>query len=88
MNRATWMRFVGLLALALMLLTASPASLDAKERYAERTGKGCIFCHEQSTGGAVNATGGDGPNGLDSLMTWIRTEPVVVERHQEVSGTC
>lgn len=39
----------------LAFLCAAP--LQAKERYAEQTGKGCIFCHEQSTGGDINATG-------------------------------
>ena len=57
MNRPTAKRFAGLLAPALLLALLLVPPAQAKERYAERTGKGCIFCHEQSTGGAINATG-------------------------------
>ena len=47
-------------ALLLSLLFASlvwlPAA-QATEGYAARTGKGCIFCHEQRTGGDLRAAG-------------------------------
>jgi len=43
--------------LVLFLIAGLFSPVQAKERYAEQTDKGCIFCHEQSTGGAINATG-------------------------------
>ncbi|MCF8062216.1 MAG: CopD family protein, partial [Deltaproteobacteria bacterium] len=57
MIRPIWKRFAGLIAPALLLGLLLVPSTEAKERYAEQTGKGCIFCHEQSMGGAINATG-------------------------------
>ncbi|MDA8139701.1 MAG: multiheme c-type cytochrome [Desulfobacteraceae bacterium] len=52
------LKFIKLL-LALVLIfgyfTASPAW--AKEEYARRTGQGCIFCHQESTGGQLKTMG-------------------------------
>lgn len=48
---------------ALLLVSAGFLSLSivspaqATEGYARKTGKGCIFCHEQSTGGALKTVG-------------------------------
>ncbi len=41
--------------LALFLVSASP--LHATEQYARETGKGCAFCHQESTGGPLSTTG-------------------------------
>ncbi len=30
---------------------------EATDQYAEKTGKGCIFCHRESTGGQLKTTG-------------------------------
>ena len=40
-----------ILGIAVVLLCIGSAS--AKEEYARKTGKGCIFCHEEKTGGAI-----------------------------------
>src|SRR4030042_2330744 len=42
-------------ALLLLCLLISPSL--ATEQYAARTGKGCIFCHQESTGGPLNTVG-------------------------------
>jgi predicted heme/steroid binding protein len=41
--------------LLLLVATISPAS--ATEQYAMQTGKGCIFCHQEGTGGALRTVG-------------------------------
>ncbi|MGD9134497.1 MAG: multiheme c-type cytochrome, partial [Desulfobacterales bacterium] len=43
--------------LVLYLLATLPADVDATENYARRTGKGCIFCHQESTGGQLKNVG-------------------------------
>jgi hydroxylamine dehydrogenase len=45
--------FVAVAAIGVAL--ALPA--DAKDEYARETGKGCIFCHQESTGGGLNTAG-------------------------------
>jgi len=42
-------------ALLLNLLVIPPAK--ATDTYAEKTGKGCIFCHQESTGGSLKTVG-------------------------------
>ena len=42
-------------AVLLSLLAITPT--HATENYAERTGKGCIFCHQESIGGPLNTVG-------------------------------
>ncbi len=46
---------IGLICFLLLLLFASSAR--ATDSYARRTGKGCIFCHQESTGGQLKTTG-------------------------------
>ena len=48
-----------LIALLLLLfLTPFPTNeADATETYAHRTGKGCIFCHQESNGGQLKTVG-------------------------------
>jgi len=41
--------------LAALALTAGTA--ETREIYAEKTGKGCAFCHQEKSGGALNAAG-------------------------------
>ena len=43
------------LLIAFILLCACSAS--AREEYARKTGKGCIFCHEEKTGGGIKTAG-------------------------------
>jgi predicted heme/steroid binding protein/uncharacterized membrane protein len=47
--------FILLLALSLHLSAVPP--IHATEDYAAQTGKGCVFCHQEPTGGELNATG-------------------------------
>ena len=44
-----------ILVIPIVLLCIGSAS--AKEEYARKTGKGCIFCHEEKTGGAIKTAG-------------------------------
>jgi hypothetical protein len=44
-----------LLVLLLSLLLSAPTA--ATQQYAEQTGKGCIFCHQESTGGQLKTVG-------------------------------
>src|SRR4030042_4985423 len=43
------------IGLLLLCLLSSP--VFATEQYAVQTGKGCIFCHQESTGGPLKAVG-------------------------------
>ena len=43
------------LLITLVLLCIGSAS--AREEYAKKTGKGCIFCHEEKTGGGLKTAG-------------------------------
>ncbi|MFO7962607.1 MAG: multiheme c-type cytochrome [Desulfobacterales bacterium] len=43
--------------LLLLFFCAFPSGLPATEQYARETGKGCRFCHQQSTGGQLNTVG-------------------------------
>ena len=49
-----WARAVSLVLLCCLGLAATAAATD---EYARRTGKGCIFCHQQSTGGQLKTVG-------------------------------
>lgn len=40
-----------------LFLSLSPSVSEATTEYANRTGKGCIFCHKESTGGQLKTTG-------------------------------
>lgn len=44
------------LVLALLCLLSGPSSW-AKDEYARETGQGCIFCHQESTGGQLKTVG-------------------------------
>lgn len=44
-----------ILGITVVLLCIGSAA--AKEEYARKTGKGCIFCHEEKTGGAIKTAG-------------------------------
>ena len=44
-------------ALALVLATGGWTPVPATDTYARRTGKGCIFCHQESTGGQLRTAG-------------------------------
>jgi predicted heme/steroid binding protein len=58
MNRTLMKHLLaGMILPALLLAAVLIPPAQAKERYAEQTGKGCVFCHEQSTGGALNTIG-------------------------------
>jgi predicted heme/steroid binding protein len=47
-----------LVLLLVPVICLSLASLtDATDQYAAKTGKGCIFCHQESTGGQLKLTG-------------------------------
>ena len=45
--------FAATVLLSLMVISAA----QAKDEYARRTGKGCIFCHQESTGGQLKTVG-------------------------------
>jgi predicted heme/steroid binding protein len=52
------MRRLSLLVLFLLIRPyLRPAPVRATQQYAERTGKGCIFCHQESTGGQLKMVG-------------------------------
>ncbi len=42
---------------SLVVFTFIPTAAWAKEEYARRTGQGCIFCHQESTGGPLKTAG-------------------------------
>ena len=44
-------------ALTLVLATGGWTPVSATDEYARRTGKGCIFCHQESTGGQLRTAG-------------------------------
>jgi predicted heme/steroid binding protein len=44
-------------AVSIILGVLFPARLPATDEYARRTGKGCIFCHQESTGGQLKTVG-------------------------------
>ncbi|MBI5551200.1 MAG: CopD family protein [Desulfobacterales bacterium] len=48
-----------LLLMSLLSIAAvvSPPAAWAKEEYARKTGQGCIFCHQESTGGPLKTVG-------------------------------
>ena len=46
---------IALCSFLLLLLFVSSA--HATQNYARRTGKGCIFCHQESTGGQLQTAG-------------------------------
>ncbi|MFH1983634.1 MAG: multiheme c-type cytochrome [Pseudomonadota bacterium] len=50
-------RFVLIACLALAVWSAASSGAQAKDEYARETGKGCIFCHQESTGGGLNTAG-------------------------------
>jgi len=41
----------------IVLFVFASARVSATEQYSEQTGKGCIFCHQESTGGALKIGG-------------------------------
>jgi hydroxylamine dehydrogenase len=45
------------LSAVLLLLVFAISPVYATEQYASETGKGCIFCHQESTGGPLKAAG-------------------------------
>lgn len=45
------------LSLLLLLLFTLPFPARATQEYTKRTGKGCIFCHKESTGGQLRTVG-------------------------------
>jgi len=57
MNPRVWRYLAGLLVLVVSVGAVLVSPARAREPYAEQTGKGCIFCHEQASGGAINTTG-------------------------------
>ena len=50
-------RIFASIILGIVLLLLCIGSASAKEEYARKTGKGCIFCHEEKTGGAIKTAG-------------------------------
>ena len=46
-----------LLGCALIIPCLRPLPALATQQYADRTGKGCIFCHQESTGGQLKTVG-------------------------------
>ncbi|MFO7986685.1 MAG: multiheme c-type cytochrome [Desulfatiglandaceae bacterium] len=46
-----------LLGISVFILLASLSPANATDQYARDTGKGCIFCHQESTGGPLKTTG-------------------------------
>jgi hydroxylamine dehydrogenase len=54
-RKYTGLVFLFAAALLLSLCLVSPA--QATQQYAARTGKGCIFCHQESTGGQLRTVG-------------------------------
>jgi len=52
----TYRKAVIVMVIMLFFLAGS-TGLHAKEEYARKTGKGCAFCHQESTGGPLKATG-------------------------------
>jgi len=54
--RSSFLLLSGLILMTLALLVFPPLS-EATDQYAEQTGKGCIFCHQQSTGGQLKTVG-------------------------------
>jgi uncharacterized membrane protein len=50
-------KYIGLFFIFFLLLSTSPHLANATETYAHRTGKGCIFCHQESTGGQLKTVG-------------------------------
>ncbi|MBN2126700.1 MAG: CopD family protein [Deltaproteobacteria bacterium] len=57
--RAFWITAFGsvLLFSLLILQSGSPSKVMATQQYAADTGKGCIFCHQESTGGQLKTPG-------------------------------
>lgn len=45
------------LSIALLICACYSSTTWAKEAYARNTGQGCIFCHQESTGGQLKTVG-------------------------------
>ena len=50
-------RFFVSIILGVVVVLLCIGSAAAKEEYAKKTGKGCIFCHEENTGGGLKTAG-------------------------------
>jgi len=44
-------------SLLVLLMTAMPFNVEARQEYADRTGKTCAYCHRNAEGGGLNAVG-------------------------------
>jgi len=50
-------RHIVIFFLVISFLLSGISTSDAKEDYARETGKGCVFCHQERTGGPLKSTG-------------------------------
>jgi len=51
------MKHLSLIIFLFSLLACGPPQVNATEEFAERTGKGCSFCHRAGSGGPLNSVG-------------------------------
>jgi predicted heme/steroid binding protein len=57
MNAKNYFKFAIIFVFIPLLFLTFGSLADATDQYAARTGKGCIFCHQESTGGQLKITG-------------------------------
>ena len=57
MNAKTCFKYAIIFVFIPLLFLTLGSLADATDQYAARTGKGCIFCHQESTGGQLKVAG-------------------------------
>ena len=53
----SFLRVAAFAMIVVILGWAASGPASAKDEYARKTGKGCIFCHQESTGGQLKTAG-------------------------------